>query len=290
MDDKVYKPEEIVESPFPGELASPDTSSKPTEVGVVSPTVEKTKKFPVKRTAVELLSTALNTRSKKILQEFELTQSGGIKIGDFQEGLTGDIRITPNGLTARNKSGITTLAVDGDTGDAVFKGNVRASTFTNDFFIVDAEGNVVANSIILSTFTYLQAGSGGYQTFTSSTEADVTSSTLTFTLERSTLFLISVDIIAVLVQGGAGDFHGNGLIRLRIDSSEKQRVVMSGGEVGGDSDGAAVLLPGSTSYLISLSAGTHTIKLTGACDQSTGTTHFSLYRFGLSYVSIGNTE
>ncbi len=42
-----------------------------------------------KRLAQELLSRALNTRSKRILQEFKLEDSGGFKIGDFKKGVTG---------------------------------------------------------------------------------------------------------------------------------------------------------------------------------------------------------
>lgn len=128
MDEKVYSQEVIPSNPFPGQplLTTPPTQSNPS--GVFTQTEAQNKVFPVKRTAVELLSTALNTRSRKILQEFKLEQSGGIQVGNFQEGLSGDIRLTPNGITGRNIAGITTFAVDGDTGDAVFLGNLIAGT------------------------------------------------------------------------------------------------------------------------------------------------------------------
>ena len=145
MDDKVYVPEVIQDNPFPGEILQPVSSSNPTNVGDnYSPATSKEKAFPVKRTAVELLSTALNTRSRKILEEFELVQSGGIQIGNFKEGISGDLRLTPNGMVARNLSGIETIAIDGITGDAIFAGQIRAgSTIVSDTIITErsSEGN-----------------------------------------------------------------------------------------------------------------------------------------------------
>lgn len=136
MADKNFEPEIQPETPFPGEPIILPTQTQPSTDGNYNPTTTKEKTFPKKRTAVELLSTALNTRSKKILQEFALQDSGGLKIGDFKQGLSGDLRLTPNGMTARNKSGITTLAVDGDTGDAVFKGEVQAGSLITGEVVV----------------------------------------------------------------------------------------------------------------------------------------------------------
>lgn len=142
MDEKVYTPEVIEESPFPGDVGSIIQPNQSNSADNYTPTVTKDNKFNKKTSAVELLSTALNTRSKKILQEFQLEQSGGIKVGDFQEGLSGDIRITPNGLTARNIAGITTIAIDGDTGDAIFAGQIRAgSTIVADTIVNEEASN-----------------------------------------------------------------------------------------------------------------------------------------------------
>lgn len=143
MEDKIYSQEIVEDNPFPGEVVQPVASTPSNVGGNYTPTVSKSKTFPVKRTAVELLSTSLNTRSKKILQEFELQQSGGFKIGNFEDGVTGDLRLTPNGITARDIAGITTFAIDGASGDAVFKGDVRSGS------IITGEVIVGNNSIIL---------------------------------------------------------------------------------------------------------------------------------------------
>ena len=136
---RIFTPEIVPENPFPGGV-EPLVSQGQLPAGTFAPTTIPAKTFPVKRTAVELLSTALNTRSRKILEEFELQQSGGFQVGDFKTGISGDLRLTPNGLTARDKAGLTTFAIDGTTGDAVFKGTLQAGT------LIGGDGNVVIDS------------------------------------------------------------------------------------------------------------------------------------------------
>ena len=135
--DKNYEPEVVSENPFPNEVLQ--TQSAPTQgnSGNYTPTTTKEKTFPKKRSAVELLSTALNTKSRKILQEFELQQSGGLQIGNFEDGVSGDVRLTPNGITGRDNAGITRFGIDTD-GNAIFAGEIRAgSTIVNDNIITE---------------------------------------------------------------------------------------------------------------------------------------------------------
>jgi len=141
MDDKTYHQEIVQDNPFPGEPLLVPLTSQANPAGTFSPSVSKDKTFPIKRTAVELLSTALNTRSRKILEKFDLVQSGAIQIGNFKEGLTGDLRLTPNGITARDIAGLTTFAIDGTTGDAVFKGEVQAGSLVSGKVLVGG-GNI----------------------------------------------------------------------------------------------------------------------------------------------------
>lgn len=144
--DAVFTPKVIEENPFPQEGVSDTTSTQSTsqstggQVFRPETTVEQT--FPSKKVAVELLSVALNTKSKKVLQEFELTQSGGFQIGRFQSGVSGDVRITPNGITARDSSGNDTFSIDGSSGDAIFSGELRSrSLITGDVAVGD--GNIL---------------------------------------------------------------------------------------------------------------------------------------------------
>lgn len=136
MDDKVYGNQVIDEAPFPTQDTVVTAKSETNPTGTYTQSTSKEKVIPKKRSAVELLSSALNTRSKKVLQEFELTQSGGFQIGDFKEGLSGDVRITPNGLTARDIAGLTTFVLDALTGDAFFRGTIQSGSLITGEVIV----------------------------------------------------------------------------------------------------------------------------------------------------------
>jgi len=143
---KIYYPQTISDTPFPQEKVSDSSISQASSGGVYEPQTTKAKEFPRKRIAVETIGSALNTKSRKILAEFEFTESGSIKIGKYEAGISGDIRITPNGITARDKTGLTTFSLDGDTGDAVFKGTIQTGaliagivTVGNNNVIIDGE-------------------------------------------------------------------------------------------------------------------------------------------------------
>lgn len=136
---KVYEPEIVAEVPYPTQdqavIATTNTSSNP--AGTYTPTTVKDKALPKKRAAVELISQVLNTRSRKVLQEFDLQQSGGFKIGEFQQGVSGDVKISPNGLVGRNNAGLTTFALDTD-GNLVLVGEIRSgSLITGDVIVGD---------------------------------------------------------------------------------------------------------------------------------------------------------
>ena len=127
---KVYTPAVIQDTPFPIDpsVVDPGAMSQSTSKDVYSPAKIDPTEFPSPKFATELLAQALNTQSRKILQPFEFTKSGALQVGEYQAGVSGDIRITPNGVTARDSSGNTTFNLDGDSGNATFKGTVRAST------------------------------------------------------------------------------------------------------------------------------------------------------------------
>lgn len=127
-DEKVYTPEVIADQPFPSENEVISSSSSSSQTGVYSPTSIPDQPLPTKRIAVELLSTALNTKSRKIQKEFQFTEQGAIQVGKYENGVSGDIKISPAGIVARSSSGIETIAIDGETGDAVFSGTIQAGT------------------------------------------------------------------------------------------------------------------------------------------------------------------
>lgn len=128
-EDKVYSPEVIDDNALPQQYEWPDYStSQDTTSETVSQITIKDQTTPSKRVAVELIGSSLNTKSKRILAEFQFTESGAIQIGKYENGVSGDIRISPNGIVGRNSSGILTFSLDATTGDAVFAGTIQAGT------------------------------------------------------------------------------------------------------------------------------------------------------------------
>ena len=143
MTDKVLTPTVVEDSPFPGEEGIGVPTFTQTSGGNSIPTTTKDTRLPTKRIAVETISSALNTKNKKILAEFEFTEHGAIQIGKYSHGVTGDLRITPSGITARDLAGLNTFAIDGTTGSAVFKGSIQSGSLITGDVIV---GN---NSVII---------------------------------------------------------------------------------------------------------------------------------------------
>lgn len=74
----------------------------------------------------DIINSNLNTQAATILGAFEFGASGALQIGTYEAGVTGDIRISPAGILARNKDNVTTFSLDGDDGSGTFLGTVSA--------------------------------------------------------------------------------------------------------------------------------------------------------------------
>lgn len=151
MDDKVYSPEVIEENPYPaqGDVTSFATDSDSSSNQTYGPKETEQQMFPIKRIADELSAVSLNTRTKKILGAFQFTPSGAIQIGDYQNGEYGDIRISPSGILGRNVQGDTTFFLDGETGDAAFKGTLQAGTLVGGDNKVQIDSNANGGNIAI---------------------------------------------------------------------------------------------------------------------------------------------
>lgn len=285
---KVYKPTTIEDTPFPNqEEESFDTSQK-TSDGDYSNVTIKSQPVPRLATATEIISTALNTISKKITTAFEFTQKGAIQIGNYLNGTTGDIRISPDGITARDVTGETTFALDGTTGDATFKGEVQAGsiltggvTITDDSgtTIIDGSGLVSTNNFTSGTDGYTGAGNlsvvgGGTWSAWTDIHPDLN---LDFTLSRSA-------VVQFYFTGGI-EFFSNATTAGHLGEA---RMALDGNQVGGVIIKSTGLSPNTTARgegetLINIStvgAGSHTLKAQFRAYQGTtyllGTTWFDL--------------
>ena len=151
-----------------------------------------------------------DTDSKTILSDFTFGTSGALQIGTYENGVSGDIRISSNGILGRNKDGDTTFSINGTTGDATFGGTLVAASGT--FGTVTA-GILSGVEISGSTIT-----GGTIQTATSGQRVAIASSDNTITFYNSSNTAIT--------QLGGGDDIGTAL-RINLDSSTTNGILIS---------------------------------------------------------------
>ena len=132
-----------------------------------------------------------DTDSKTILSDFTFGTSGALQIGTYSDGVSGDIRISPNGILGRNKDGDTTFSINGTTGDATFGGTLVAASGT--FGTVTA-GTLSGVEISGSTIT-----GGTIQTATSGKRIRMVSGAATTPNQNAnSIALIDSDNIAII--------------------------------------------------------------------------------------------
>jgi hypothetical protein len=129
---EVYYPEQIddQELPIAGSIAIPALSQGANTYGqdTQKPQGEKELPLPERFIAHEVMSKTLDTQNKKIRGEYTFGKLGAIRIGEFKSGVSGELVITPDGITAKNVNGQTTVTIDGTTGNATFMGTIQAGT------------------------------------------------------------------------------------------------------------------------------------------------------------------
>jgi len=127
---KEYLPTVIDNVDFPGvEQSSADAAgSAVTGKGNTSPGEIPERSYPSQMIANTVISDSFNTQSRRILDTYEFAKQGALQIGEYEDGVSGDIRISPNGILARNIDGDTTVSIDGSTGDITIKGTIAAGS------------------------------------------------------------------------------------------------------------------------------------------------------------------
>lgn len=143
MEDKIYYPDTINDNPLPNSTSVSSNVSTSAKKDVLKPDTTPQTPIPTKLIARDTISSSINTRTKKILGEYSFGQVGAIKVGNYQDGISGEINISPNGITAINVNGEVTFFIDATTGDATFRGTLQAGTLIGgDNTVVIEEGSV----------------------------------------------------------------------------------------------------------------------------------------------------
>jgi len=186
--------------------------------------------YPNTLISYDTINHNINTKTSKILSNFTFGQSGALQIGNYESGVTGDLRLTPNGITARNSSNQTTFSIDGTTGDAIFRGTISAGSLVIGYIAtggaasdVNSAGVLInANRINISGQTTFTAGYDP-TTKVASTAGNYTSASSGARVQifpQSDIGIIAYDsssniVFRVLVGGGdvgdvqIGNFGGN---------------------------------------------------------------------------------
>lgn len=148
---KIYYPDTIEDQPLTS-LAVEDvvttgsTSNKTASTGnvVESPSTIPARPIPIPVMANGLIADSLNTQSRQILSSYTFGKVGALQIGEYVSGTSGDIRISPDGITGRNSAGVTTFSIDGTTGNATFKGTIVAGSVIS----AEVSANLITGTIV----------------------------------------------------------------------------------------------------------------------------------------------
>lgn len=324
MDDKIYVPEIIEDQPFPLDQPTDLTTSQQTSNEVYGPIQTIEQEFPPKRIAVEVIGNALNTRSRKILSEFQFTQSGALQIGKYENGVSGDVRISPIGIVARDSAGNISFSLDGESGDAVFRGRVQAGSLLSGDIVVggtdnenggisvldqtglervklDKDGIVVkdeTNSTIIdatglvssANFNSGSVTDNSDRTTSGSGYSDISNTSLTtVTFARPTVVLIMYTVnVGEFVGGGSSVFAGH--VTLRIDSTDQTGNVFElqlAGVTPFSTPPDVMVWSGPLTAIgiVTLTAGSHTLKL--RADTVNSNSKLTVHTSELLYLALG---
>lgn len=96
---------------------------------------------------------AIDTANAQILSDFTFGASGAIQIGEYESGVTGDIKISPTGILGRDKDNNTTFSLNATTGVAILNGlvvgtNVGIGTAEDSDGVTTIIGNIVTTGYI----------------------------------------------------------------------------------------------------------------------------------------------
>lgn len=293
MPDKIYTPEIIRETPFPEETSEAmGQVVKPVSGKVYSPAVSREKGFRKKRAAVELLSQALNTRSKKILKEFTFTESGALQIGKFLKGVSGDLRISPNGLTARDVAGLTTFAIDGSTGDAVFKGTLQAGSLILEGEMRDETGQTIIDAeglVSTANFASDSAFSAPDTAFTDTSYTNVANSSMNIVLKRDAKVLILATVQSSHAQtAGGSNASGRVFYTVHLGGvAQNPTILIDASLIDATTERDNIIRKNyTTTMLKTVAKGTTVVKLSYRIVSRNNLTA-TLHEWSLAYVVLG---
>jgi hypothetical protein len=231
-EEKVYTPTVIEDQALPNSTeAAILTESGATANETYTPKAVKDTPLPRKVIAHETIASSFNTMTKKILGVYELLQQGAIQIGKFVLGVSGEVKISPAGIIAKDSSGNTSFALDGETGNATFRGTVTAGNVN----VIDETGLVS-----LSNFSNTESKGASINQQITTTYTDwttITNSAIKFTADRALTAIILFSSSFYLTRNDSNNFSGDILINAFLDdveiASNSSRIIANAAYTGG---------------------------------------------------------
>ena len=95
---------------------------------------------------------AISTATSTIITPFTFGISGALQIGSYVNGTSGDLRISPSGILARNSSGSTTFSINGTTGVATITGLVVGTNVAIGTAAATADMTTIVGGIVTTSY------------------------------------------------------------------------------------------------------------------------------------------
>lgn len=246
-DIKIYYPNEITDNPIGmDESNAVEVDYTKNAAYVESAGVIPENSIYTGLNATDVVSVSIDTTRSRILGTYTFSESGSIQIGKYVNGVSGQIQITPDGITATNSSGTNTFNLDGTTGDATFYGTIAAGSIVAGY-VKSVGGDYTTSSSIVSRVALLPDANTGIIAYSS----DGTSVVFKVTIGGTDVG----DVQLGNYGGGTGILWDQSAAKLFIKGD------MTAGNISGVTITGSTINTGTTGTRVEMSANGDNIKI-----------------------------
>jgi hypothetical protein len=203
---------------------------------------------------------------------------------NFNQGRGGTLNLGGSIGGSANVNGV--LSVKNASNSEIVQLNNNGITVTNGSITVkNSSGSTTLDNlgvVSVQNFANVNASQAGglNQGVTGTADVLLTSGSLSVVTARAINVLFLLNLSAYMVQT-AGTNVGNGVVKLKIDGVEAERVVVDAGVVSDHTTGVHYLYP-------SLAAGTHPFTVTGNVNTLIGNGGtMTIYAYRMTYILLG---
>ncbi len=144
---ETVRDETIDEQPLPEEVLWDEVAGRPTSLRDLS--IRDGKRLDDTEGEIggitdwkEYLDAILDAEAAEIIGDWSFKASGALQIGKYIEGEYGDVKISPDGIVARNKDNDNTFTLSGITGNISLRGTLTAGSIVTAKIIAESDSEV----------------------------------------------------------------------------------------------------------------------------------------------------